>query len=352
MSAPAGPPEPDATAAQGARERLAALATPPGALGRVGELAVWWASVRGQPCPPPPAAVHLHVVAGDHGVVERGVSAFPASITPLMVSAFLAGGAVATVLARRLGVTVHTHDLAVDVAWPEGTDPALLAHKVRRSSGSIDREDALSPTELDAALQAGAAIVDGSVDAGADLLVVGDMGIGNTTPAAALIAALLGLDPVAVTGRGSGVDDEGLSRKTAVVAAALRRAGEWHGSDPRRLLGALGGADLAAMTGIHLRAAERRTPVLLDGVVVTAAALVAERLAPGTAAWLSAGHRSSEPAHPLALADLRLDPLLDLSMRLGEGSGALMALPVLSAAAALLAETALLSDLLAAGPQA
>jgi nicotinate-nucleotide--dimethylbenzimidazole phosphoribosyltransferase len=147
------------------------------------------------------------------------------------------------------------------------------------------------------ALAAGAAIADDSVDAGADLLVVGDMGIGNTTPSAALVAALLGLDASVVTGRGTGVDDEGLARKTAVVHQALVRAGERHGRDPVRLLGALGGADLAAMTGICLQAARRRTPVLLDGVVVTAAALVAEHVAPGTAAWYAAGHRSSEPAH-------------------------------------------------------
>ncbi len=340
------PPAPDEAAAAGARARLEALATPPGALGRIGETAVWWASVRGTPLPPPPSAVHLHVVAGDHGVTARGVSAFPAAVTPLMVGAFLDGGAAATVLARHLGVHVHTHDLAVDVDWPEGTDPRLYAHKVRRGSGSIDTEDALSPAETDAALAAGAALADASVDAGADLLVVGDMGIGNTTPSAALVAALLGLDAAVVTGRGTGVDDDGLSRKTDVVRTALVRALERHGRDPLRLLGALGGADLAAMAGICLQAARRRTPVLLDGVVVTAAALVAERLAPGTAAWYAAGHRSPEPAHGHALTALALQPLVDLGLRLGEGSGALVALPLLSSASVLLAETALLADLL------
>ena len=343
---PRHPGAPDAAAAALARTRLEALATPPGALGRLGETAVWWAGVRGEPVPPPPQRVHLHVVAGDHGVASRGVSAFPAAVTPLMVRAFLDGGAAATVLARHLGVSVRTHDLAVDVDWPAGTDPALTLHKVRRGSGSIDTEDALSPAETDAALAAGAAIADASVDAGADLLIVGDMGIGNTTAAAGLVAAVLGLDPRAATGRGTGVDDEGLARKAAVVATAVVRARERHGSDPLRLLGALGGADLAAMTGICLQAARRRTPVLLDGVVVTAAALLAERMAPGTAAWFVAGHRSSEPAHTPALRALGLEPLLDLGMRLGEGSGALVALPLLSAAAVLLAQTALLTDLL------
>lgn len=346
MRLQAAPPVPDAAASEAARLRLEALATPPGALGRLGDLAVWWAGVRGQPTPPPPSAVHLHVVAGDHGATARGVSAFPSSVTPLMVGAFLDGGAAATVLARDQGVHVHTHDLAVDVEWPEGTDPALVAHKVRRGSGSIDTEDALSAGELDAALAAGATLADASVDSGADLLLVGDMGIGNTTPSAALVAALLGLDAAVVTGRGTGVDDDGLARKTAVVATALVRASQRHGRDPRRLLGALGGADLAAMTGLMVRAAARRTPVLLDGVVVTAAALVAERMAPGTAAWFAAGHRSSEPAHSPALDALGLVPLLDLGMRLGEGSGALAALPLVGSAATLLAETALLADLL------
>lgn len=353
MSGPTGPtgawpspPAPDAEAARAARARLEALATPPGALGRLGETAVWWAGVRGEATPAPPKQVHLHVVAGDHGVTARGVSAFPSAVTPLMVGAFLDGGAAATVLARHLGVHVRTHDLSVDVDWPAGTDPALLAHKVRRGSGSIDTEDALSPAERDAALRAGAELADASIDSGADLLVVGDMGIGNTTPSAALVAALLGLDAYRCTGRGTGVDDVGLARKAAVVADALRRAHERHGSDPTLLLGALGGADLAAMAGICLQAAARRTPVLLDGVVVTAAALAAERINPGTAAWYAAGHRSSEPAHTPALEALGLVPLLDLGMRLGEGSGALAALPLLGAAAVLLRETALLADLL------
>ncbi len=340
------PPAPDRVAAAAAADRLASLATPPGALGQVGDLAVWWAGVRGLALPAPPEHVHLHVVAGDHGVTARGVSAFPSSVTPLMVGAFLDGGAAATVLARRHGVRVRTHDLAVDVDWPADVDPALVAHKVRRSSGSIDTEDALDPAELAAALAAGRAIADESVDAGADLLVVGDMGIGNTTPAAALVAALLDLPAADVTGRGTGVDDEALERKTLVVATAVARAVDQHGRDARALLGSLGGADLACMAGVQLQAAARRTPVLLDGVVVTAAALVAERMAPGSAAWFAAGHRSSEPAHAPALAAMGLVPLLDLGMRLGEGSGALVALPLLGSAASLLAETALLADLL------
>lgn len=337
----------DEGAATAARERLAALATPAGALGRLGELAVWWAGVRGDADAEPPSHVVLHVVAGDHGVAGRGVSAYPASVTPLMVRAFVDGGAAACVLARQHEVAVRTHDLSVDVDWPDGVvGHDVTEHKVRRGSGSIDTEDAVGPADLARALAAGRSITDRSVDAGADLLLVGDMGIGNTTPAAALVAALLELDTSTTTGRGTGVDDATLAHKQEVVATAVARAVAERGRDPFGLLSALGGADLAAMAGIMLQAAARRTPVLLDGVVTTAAALVAERAAPGTSAWFLAGHRSTEPAHGHALDALGLEPLLDLRMRLGEGSGALAALPLLRSATMLLRETALLADLL------
>ncbi|SHT76300.1 nicotinate-nucleotide--dimethylbenzimidazole phosphoribosyltransferase [Mycobacteroides abscessus subsp. abscessus] len=177
------------------------------------------------------------------------------------------------------------------------------------------------------------------MDGGADLLIAGDMGIGNTTPATVLVAALTGSEPVAVVGRGTGVDDAGWMRKTAAVRDALRRTKDVR-TDPVALLGVAGGADLAAMTGFLAQAAVRRTPVLLDGLVVTSAALVAEQLAPGARQWWLAGHRSTEPAHSLALQRLRLDPVLDLQMRLGEGSGALVALPVLQAAVGTLAQMA------------
>ena len=330
-----------------ARARLAALATPPGALGRLGELAVWWAGARGDAAAGPAEHVVLHVVAGDHGVVGRGVSAYPAAVTPAMVHAMVSGRAAVNALARQHGVSVRTHDLSVDVDWPAGTVGAeVTEHKVRRGSGSIDTEDALDPADLVRAVAAGRAVTDRSVDAGADLVVVGDMGIGNTTAAAALVAATLDVDAAEVTGRGTGIDDETLARKRTVVADAVARAVADRGSDPLGLLGALGGADLAAMAGIVMQAAARRTPVLLDGVVTTAAALVAEQAAPGTAAWLVAGHRSPEPAHGHSLRALGLQPLLDVGMRLGEGSGALAALPLLRSATLLLRETALLDELL------
>jgi len=277
------------------------------------------------------------VFAGDHGVTAAGVSAYPAEVTAAMVANFDAGGAAVNVLATLAGAGVRVADIAVDTAEP--LSPSIGAHKIRRSSGNIASEDALTPDEVVEAIEAGRRIADEEVDEGADLLIAGDMGIGNTTPATALVAALTDTEPVAVVGRGTGIDDAGWGRKTAAVRDALYRTRRLT-ADPIALLRICGGADLAAMTGFCAQAAVRRTPVLLDGVVVTAAALAAERLAPGAKQWWQAGHRSTEPAHSLALRDLDLDPIVDLGMRLGEGTGALIALPVLRAAVATLASMA------------
>ncbi|MCH9735277.1 MAG: nicotinate-nucleotide--dimethylbenzimidazole phosphoribosyltransferase, partial [Actinomycetia bacterium] len=213
------------------------------------------------------------------------------------------------------------------------------AHKVRRSSGNIAEVDALTPEEAVEAIEAGRHIADEEVDAGADLLIAGDMGIANTTAATALVAALTDTEPVAAVGRGTGIDDAGWGRKTAAVRDALFRTRRLS-ADPIALLRTCGGADLAAITGFCAQAAVRRTPVLLDGVAVTAAALVGERLAPGASQWWQAGHRSTEPAHSIALRSLELEPIVDLEMRLGEGTGALVALPVLRAAVGTLASIA------------
>ncbi|HEY5841630.1 MAG TPA: nicotinate-nucleotide--dimethylbenzimidazole phosphoribosyltransferase [Mycobacterium sp.] len=327
---------PDADAAAAARARQDTLTKPPGALGRLEDLSVWVASCQGS-CPPRQfERARVVVFAGDHGVAKSGVSAFPPEVTAQMVANFDAGGAAINVLARIAGATVRVADIAVDA------DPAsaeIAAHKVRRSSGDIAVEDALSQDEVSAAVAAGRAIADEEVDAGADLLIAGDMGIGNTTASTVLIAALTNSEPVAVVGRGTGVDDAGWIRKTAAVRDALYRAHAVR-SDPIGLLRVAGGADLAAMAGFLAQAAVRRTPVLLDGVVVTAAALAAERLAPGARAWWQAGHRSTEPAHTLALAQLELEPIVDLRMRLGEGTGAAIALPVVRAAIAILTDMA------------
>ncbi len=327
----------DAVAQEAARTRQGRLTKPPGALGRLEELSIWVAACQGQ-CPPRQfVRPRVVVFAGDHGVTAAGVSAFPSEVTGQMVANFEAGGAAINVLAGLAGATVRVVDIAVDSAEP--LSEAIGAHRVRRGSGNIAVEDALTADEATAAVAAGRAIADEEVDAGADLLIAGDMGIGNTTPATTLIAALTSSEPVAVVGRGTGVDDAGWARKTAAIRDALFRA-RGVTSDPVALLQVCGGADLAAMAGFLAQAAVRRTPVLLDGVVVTAAALVAARLSPGAAQWWQAGHRSTEPAHALALAHLGLEPIVDLGMRLGEGTGAALALPVLRAAVATLASMA------------
>ncbi|QIS02786.1 nicotinate-nucleotide--dimethylbenzimidazole phosphoribosyltransferase [Nocardia brasiliensis] len=324
---------PDAQVRAAAEQRQAQLTKPGGALGRLEELGNWVAACQGG-CPPKQfERARVVVFAGDHGVARHGVSAYPSEVTAQMVANFLAGGAAVNALASVADATVRVADISVDAE----TDPAVAAHKVRRSSGAIDREDALTEDEVRAALAAGKAIADEEIDAGADLLIAGDMGIGNTTPATVLIATRTDTEPVAAVGRGTGVDDAGWSRKVAAIRDAMRRARPV-AKDPVELLRVAAGADFAAMAAFLAQAAVRRTPVLLDGVVVTAAALVAEDLAPGSAAWWLASHRSTEPAHQLALQRLRLEPLLDFGMRLGEGSGALTALPVLRAAVATLAE--------------
>ncbi|AHH17087.1 bifunctional adenosylcobalamin biosynthesis protein/nicotinate-nucleotide-dimethylbenzimidazole phosphoribosyltransferase [Nocardia nova SH22a] len=324
---------PDARVRGEAERRQLELTKPGGALGRLETLGNWVAACQGV-CPPRQfERARVVVFAGDHGVARHGVSAYPSEVTAQMVANFLAGGAAVNALARLAGATVRVVDIAVDAE----TDPSVSAHKIRRSSGSIDREDALTEAELHAALAAGRAIADEEIDAGADLLIAGDMGIGNTTPATVLVATLTDTEPVVAVGRGTGVDDAGWMRKASAIRDAMWRARP-HRLDPFALLRVAGGADFAATAGYLAQAAARRTPVILDGVVVTAAALVAEMLAPGAKRWWVAGHRSTEPSHPIALRRLELEPLVELEMRLGEGSGALSALPLLRAAIAALAE--------------
>jgi nicotinate-nucleotide--dimethylbenzimidazole phosphoribosyltransferase len=259
-----------------------------------------------------------------------------------MVLNFLAGGAAVNVLAQHNGATVRVVDMAVDADYAElgATVPdEVTRYRVRRSSGSIDREDALTRAECEQALLAGIRIADEEIDAGADLLIPGDMGIGNTTPAAVIVGLLCAVDPASVVGRGTGIDDTTWMRKTAAIRDAMRRGRPLKG-DMVSLLAAVGGADIAAMTGFLLAASARRTPVLLDGVVSTAAAVVAHRLAFRAREWWLAGSRSTEPAQHEALDRLDLTPLVDYRLRLGEGTGALAALPMLNAAGATLREMA------------
>ncbi|OZM79859.1 nicotinate-nucleotide--dimethylbenzimidazole phosphoribosyltransferase [Pseudonocardia sp. MH-G8] len=325
---------PDVDAHRAAVARHAELAVPDGALGRLAELGVWLAAAQGA-CPPrPPARARVVVVAGDHGIAAAGVSADPPGATARQVAAVRDHTAPVGVVAPVAGVSVRAVDLALDTP-PDGTE----RHRVRRGTGRIDREDALTADEVERAVAVGRALADEEVDSGADLLLPASLGVGATTPAATLVATLTGAEPVAVIGRGSGIDDAGWMRKAAAVRDALRRARP-HARDPLALLRVAGGADIAALTGFCLQAALRRTPVLLDGLVVGAAALLADELAAGAREWWLGAQKSPDPAMALVEEHLHLSPVLDLGIRLGDGTGAVAAVPLLQMAARLLAETA------------
>ena len=328
---------PDDHARSAAIALHAKLIKPAGSLGRLEDLGVWLAACQGQSPPRPFTRPRVVVFAGDHGIAAKGVSAYPAEVTAQLVGSMLTGAAAINVLAAAAGASVRVVDMAVDTE--ASAMRSIGEFKVRRGSGSIDREDALTDAKARAAVAAGVRIADAEVDGGADLLIPGDLGVANSTPASVLIAALTGSEPVAVVGRGSGIDDHGWMRKATAVRDALRRARPVL-ADPIALLRTAAGADIAAMAGFLAQAAARRTPVVLDGVVACAAALVAEDLAPGARRWWVAGQRTGEPAHALALEHLDLGALLDLDVRLGEGTGAVTALPLLVMAARVLAETA------------
>jgi len=314
----AGAPGPHTGAAAAVAERARQVLRPAGALARLDELAEWLAAWQGtgRPAVRRPAAL---VFAADHGVAATGVSAYPAEVTAAMVKALREGVATACVLARQVGATLEVVDVGVG-------DP----------TGDLTREPALDPARFRACVQAGRDAV-AALDA--DLLVLGEMGIGNTTAAAAVTAILLGRSAEESTGRGTG--DAGLARKRAAVSAARRRVGA---ASPMEALRQAGGAELAALAGAALEARLRRLPLVLDGFVVTAAVTPLELLSPGALANAVAGHRSAEPGHQALLARLGLRPLLDLDMRLGEASGALAAVPLLRLAAAAVTEVATFAD--------
>jgi len=319
-----------------AEERWAALDHPRNALGGLQELGSWLAAVQGQ-CPPAPVRrAKVLLFAADHGVAELGVSTLPPGTTARRVRAVLDGTAPVSLLAQQYGAQVRVVDLAVD-ADPEDFPAEVTRHRIRRGSGRIDIEDALTREQAEAAFLAGVALADEEADAGTDLVILGDLGVGSTTVAAVLVGALCGTDAAAVTGRGSGIDDQVWMVKCAAVRDALRRARPVLG-DQMNLLAASGGADFAATTGFLLQSAVRRTPVLLDGVVSAACALVAQRIAFRAPEWWRAGQTTGEPAQAKAYERMSVEPLLDQKVGLGQGVGALLALPLLQAASTLLAE--------------
>jgi nicotinate-nucleotide--dimethylbenzimidazole phosphoribosyltransferase len=328
---------PDGGTRRDAEERRARFAVPPGALGRLDELGEWLSAAQAAVPVRPLERPRVVLFAGDHGIAELGVSARPAGSATELVRQAVEGGSASAILARRLGVAVRVVDMSLDCE-PDELPAEVVRHRVRRSSGRIDIEDALTPEEAEAAFRAGMAVADEEADSGTDLVVLGDLSVGGTTAAATLIAALCGTDASVVTGRGgSPIDDLAWMRKCAAVRDALRRARPVLG-DQLALLGAVGGADLAAATGFLLQSAVRRTPVILDGVVSAACALVGQRIAFRAPDWWLAGQSSGEPAQAKALDRMAMEPLLDQGVTVGEGAGALLALPLVQAAAALAAE--------------
>jgi nicotinate-nucleotide--dimethylbenzimidazole phosphoribosyltransferase len=330
----------DEAAMAAARDRQARLTKPAGSLGVLEELSVRLAGLAGS-CPPPlPEPAAVAVFAGDHGVHAQRVTPWPQEVTAQMVANFLAGGAVVNAFAAQVGATVTVVD--VGIATTLDPAPGLVLAKVRPGTRDLSRVPALTLEETLAAIEAGISIAEALLDGrapaggaserrGAGVLVTGDMGIANTTPAAALIAAFTGADPAEVTGRGTGIDDDMLAHKTSVVAGALALHRP-DPADPVAVLGAVGGCEHAALAGFILAAAAHRTPVIVDGVIALSAALAAVALAPDAAGALVAGHRSAEPGAAVALRHLGLTPLVDLGLRLGEGTGALLAVPVVAGA--------------------
>lgn len=328
---------PPAERRRAAEERRERLAVPTGALGRLDELGEWLSTVQYRVPVRPVDEPRAVVFAGDHGVAELEVSTRSAGSACSLVREALDGGSPAAVLAREQGVPVRFVDMSLDCDAEELPEE-ITRYRVRRSSGRIDTEDALTLAEAEQAFRAGVAIADQEADSGTDLVLLGDLSVGGTTAAGTLVAALCGTDASVVTGRGGeGIDDLAWMRKCAAVRDGLRRARPVLG-DQLQLLATVGGADLTAMTGFLLQSAVRRTPVVLDGVVSAACALVAQRVAFRAPDWWLAGHLSSEPAQTKALDRMGLDPLLNQGVTVGGGAGALLAFPLVRAAARLGAE--------------
>ena len=332
-------PPVDVAAGDAARARQLQLTKPPGSLGRLEDLACWFAARLGNPVPAQPPC-EVFVFAADHGVAARGVSAFPQSVTGQMVGNFARGGAAINVLASLEGCRIEVVD--VGVASDEEPPVGVRNERVRAGTRDLATESAMTADELRAALAVGERCARAAVARESRLLIAGDMGIANSTSAACLICAITGATPESVVGRGTGVDDAGLVRKVDVVRIALGRVAKVR--EPSQLLAELGGLEIAAIAGFYLEAARQCVPVLLDGYISTAAALAAVSIKPEAVNWLLASHRSAEAGHSVALEWLKLEPLLDLGLRLGEGTGAVLTVPIVRAALALHARMATFAE--------
>jgi nicotinate-nucleotide--dimethylbenzimidazole phosphoribosyltransferase len=317
-----------------ARERVDNLTKPLGSLGRIEALAVQLSAIAGAIPTRAYAKKVVIVGAADHGVSLEGVSAYPAEVTLQMIGGFLAGHAAINAFCRSVGADLFIADFGT--REPRVAHPDLLDFRIGPGTANLAREPAMTGAQVDAALAAGMMLFEERIlPGGYDVLAIGEMGIANTTSASAIIAALTGCSIEGAIGRGTGIDDAGLQRKGAVLRAAFARFAE---RDWRSVAREVGGFEIVGLAGVVLAAARRRMPVVLDGFITSAAALLARDIAPASQAYFIAAHRSQEPGHRIALEALELEPLFDLGLRLGEGTGAALALPLVEAASRMIAE--------------
>jgi nicotinate-nucleotide--dimethylbenzimidazole phosphoribosyltransferase len=330
----------DQEAATAAQARQNSLTKPPGSLGRLEDLSIQVAGITGKAIPQIKDKVVV-VMAGDHGVVAEGVSAYPSEVTPQMVLNMLNGGAAINVLAKHYGVRVVLVDMGV--AAELEPHPHLVDKKVRMGTSNMAKGPAMRREEAEQAILNGVSVVEAEIAKGMDVLATGDMGIGNTTPSAAIAAVLTGKPVAEMVGRGTGVDDEGLKRKVTAIETAIK-VNRPDPSDGLDVLAKVGGFEIGGLAGAILAAAAKRRPVVVDGFISTAAAMIAVSLRPQVKDYLIAGHCSEERGHRLMLQWLRKEPLVDLNFRLGEGTGAVTAISLVEAACKILAEMATFSE--------
>lgn len=326
----------DEVAMQAARERQNMLTKPQGSLGRLEELSIQLAGMTANPFPSVKRKAVI-VMAADHGVALEGVSAYPPEVTPQMVLNFLRGGAAINVLARQAGARVTVVD--VGVAADFDSAPGLIQRKVMPGTQNLAAGPAMKRAEAEQALQVGVDIFNEEYARGLDIVATGDMGIGNTTPSAAIASVMTGLPVAQITGRGTGVDDAGLAHKIEIIEQALR-VNQPDANDALDVLRKVGGLEIAGLAGVMIAAASRRVPVVVDGFISTAAAMIAVGLAPSVRDYLISAHQSVEIGHQAMLKHLKLKPVLDLDLRLGEGTGAALAFHLLEASTKILREMA------------
>jgi len=325
----------DANAVDLAQERLDSLTKPPGSLGVLEDIVKQLAGITGQSIPEIGKKTVI-IMAADHGVVEEGVSAFPQEVTPQMVMNFLNGGAAINVLARHAGADITCCDIGM---VSDIEHPMLIMKKIRRGTANMATGPAMERKEAIAAIEAGIEVAYKEIDKGSTILATGEMGIGNTTASSAILAAFSRRNASEVVGRGTGLDNKALALKATVIEKALD-INKPNPDDPLDVLHKVGGLEIAGLAGVILAAASRKVPVVIDGFISTAAALVAGRLEPKSVQYMIASHVSEEPGHKMMLDILGLHPMLYMRMRLGEGTGAVLALNIIEAAAHIPAEMA------------